>query len=94
MNAQDALKRTRKAIQEDLLTPTMELIYKRITERCDEGHTNLSHIFQGHTIQYHIRDAVIKRLEKEGYVAEYHEGSHQDQREVSYHEIHWDKPTI
>ena len=92
MDAFTALNRSNKAIQDDLLIPTMEMIYTKIAKRCDGGYKNLSHIFNGHTIERHIERAVLARLSKEGYTVKYHVGDIRDQREVSYHEITWNSP--
>jgi hypothetical protein len=87
MNAKDARQLTDQQIRNELLGPTMETVYKKIKAKIDQGHYSLSHPFNGHTVEYHIRKACLDKLREEGYDVIHHKGC--GQREPAYDEISW-----
>lgn len=89
MNASEAKELTKKSIQEDLLGPTMEVIYKKIKQRCTGGHSNLNHPFHGHTVESHIEREALTRLVDEGYEVKHHSGDQRDSRSCAYDEVIW-----
>ena len=87
MNADEARAITREAVAGPAIEPELSKLHAKIKNAASEGKTVVTYL---PTCKDHIKKAVLKRIEEDGFTVKYVDNyDPRDPRESSYYTISW-----